>query len=196
MPKNEYFFKILILGDSTVGKTCFLTRYTDKRFEQNYLATVGIDYKLKNIKLNDNKTVKLQIWDTIGQDRFRSITKNYYKGAQGIVLIYDITEKDTFKSVKEWVKSIKNEADEKVVVILVGNKIDCIEERKVSKEEGENLAKELSLPFYECSAKTDTNINEVFTDLVDKLVINFPNNGGKGLQLKQKKVGGTKTGCC
>ena len=196
MPKNEYFFKILILGDSTVGKTCFLTRYTDKRFEPNYLATVGIDYKLKNIKLNDNKTVKLQIWDTIGQDRFRSITKNYYKGAQGIVLIYDITEKDTFKSVKEWVKSIKNEADEKVVVILVGNKIDCIEERKVSKEEGENLAKELSLPFYECSAKTDTNINEVFTDLVDKLVINFPNNGGKGLQLKQKKVGGTKTGCC
>ena len=196
MPKNEYFFKILILGDSTVGKTCFLTRYTDKRFESNYLATVGIDYKLKNIKLNDNKTVKLQIWDTIGQDRFRSITKNYYKGAQGIVLIYDITEKDTFKSVKEWVKSIKNEADEKVVVILVGNKIDCIEERKVSKEEGENLAKELSLPFYECSAKTDTNINEVFTDLVDKLVINFPNNGGKGLQLKQKKVGGTKTGCC
>ena len=196
MPKNEYFFKILILGDSTVGKTCFLTRYTDKRFEPNYLATVGIDYKLKNIKLNDNKTVKLQIWDTIGQDRFRSITKNYYKGAQGIVLIYDITEKDTFKSVKEWVKSIKNEADKKVVVILVGNKIDCIEERKVSKEEGENLAQELSLPFYECSAKTDTNINEVFTDLVDKLVINFPNNGGKGLQLKQKQVGGAKTGCC
>ena len=104
MPKNALLYKILILGDSSVGKTCFLTRYTDKRFEKNYIATIGIDYKLKNIKLDSGKTVKLQIWDTIGQARFRSLTKNYYKGAQGIILIYDITERETFKSVKKWIK--------------------------------------------------------------------------------------------
>ena len=196
MPKNESFFKILILGDSTVGKTCFLTRYADKRFEEHYLATLGIDYKLKNITLKNNQAVKLQIWDTIGQDRYRAITKNYYKGAHGIVLIYDITQNDTFQNVKDWVESIKKEADEKVVVILVGNKIDCEEGRKVSKEEGENLAKELNLPFYECSAKNDINVDEVFNDLAEKLVINFPKKGGKGVKLKQKQVGGTKKQCC
>ena len=173
MPKNELFYKILILGDTSVGKTCVLTRYTDNRFEKNYLSTIGIDYKLKNIKLDNGKTVKLQIWDTIGQERYRAVTKNYYKGAHGIILIYDITDRETFENVRNWIKSIKTEADEKVVVILVGNKCDFEEKRQVSKEEGEQLAQELNLPFFECSAKENKNINEAFNGLVAKLIINY-----------------------
>ena len=197
MPKNELFYKILILGDTSVGKTCVLTRYTDNRFEKNYLSTIGIDYKLKNIKLDNGKTVKLQIWDTIGQDRYRAVTKNYYKGAHGIILIYDITDRETFENVRNWIKSIKTEADEKVVVILVGNKCDFEEKRQVSKEEGEQLAQELNLPFFECSAKENKNINEAFNGLIAKLIINYQNVEGKGVKLQQKIVGGTaKKACC
>ena len=125
MSKRELYYKILILGDSSVGKTCFLTRYADDRFEDTHIATTGMDYKLKNITLENGKTVKLQIWDTLGQDRFRSITKNYYKGAHGIILIYDITERKTFESVSNWVKTIRDEADEKVVIVLAANKECC-----------------------------------------------------------------------
>ena len=196
MSKRELYYKILILGDSSVGKTCFLTRYADDRFEDTNIATTGMDYKLKNITLENGKTVKLQIWDTLGQDRFRSITKNYYKGAHGIILIYDITERKTFESVSNWVKTIRDEADEKVVIVLAANKSDFEEKRQVSKEEGEKLAQDLNLTFFECSAKDNKNINETFDDLVAKLIINFPKVGGAGEKLKQKKVGGQKNSCC
>ena len=196
MPKNELFYKILILGDTAVGKTCVLTRYTDNRFEKNYLSTIGIDYKLKNIKLDNGQAVKLQIWDTIGQEHFRAITKNYYKGAQGIILIYDITDRETFENVRNWITSIKSEADEKVVIVLVGNKCDFEAKRKVSKAEGEQLAKELNLSFFECSAKENKNINETFNGLVEKLMINYKNVDGKGVKLQQKMAGGTKKACC
>ena len=196
MSKRELYYKILILGDSSVGKTCFLTRYADDRFEGTHIATTGMDYKLKNITLENGKTVKLQIWDTLGQDRFRSITKNYYKGAHGIILIYDITERKTFESVSNWVKTIRDEADEKVVIVLAANKSDFEEKRQVSKEEGEKLAQDLNLTFFECSAKDNKNINETFDDLVAKLIINFPKVGGAGEKLKQKKVGGQKNSCC
>ena len=197
MPKNEFFFKVLILGDSAVGKTCVITRYTDNRFEKNYLSTTGIDYKLKNIKLDDGKNVKLQIWDTLGQERYRSLTKNYYKSAQGIILIYDITNRETFENVRNWIKSINAEADERVVIILVGNKCDFEENRQVSKEEGEQLAQELNLPFFECSAKENKNIIETFNGLTEKLIINYQKVEGKGVKLQQKKAGGnTKNFCC
>ena len=196
MSKRELYYKILILGDSSVGKTCFLTRYADDRFEDTHIATTGMDYKLKNITLENGKTVKLQIWDTLGQDRFRSITKNYYKGAHGIILIYDITERKTFESVSNWVKTIRDEADEKVVIVLAANKSDFEEKRQVSQEEGEKLAQDLNLTFFECSAKDNKNINETFDDLVAKLIINFPKVGGTGEKLKQKKVGGQKNSCC
>ena len=198
MSKKEFLYKILILGDSSVGKTCFLTRYADNTFQEVHMSTIGIDYKLKNVKMEDGKIVKLQIWDTAGQDRFRSITKNYYKGANGIVVIFSVTDKRTFGNVKSWIHQIKAEVDEKVTIILVGNKIDDEENREVTKEEGEETARNFGLDFFECSAKTGENINSTFNELVLKMVEIHEKFGGKEekLKLKQNKIGGTKKSCC
>ena len=198
MSKKEFLYKILIIGDSSVGKTCFLTRYADNTFQEVHMSTIGIDYKLKNVKMEDGKIVKLQIWDTAGQDRFRSITKNYYKGANGIVVIFSVTDKKTFGNVKSWIHQIKAEVDEKVTIILVGNKIDDEENREVTKEEGEEAARNFGLDFFECSAKTGENINSTFNELVLKMVEIHEKFGGKEekLKLKQNKIGGTKKSCC
>ena len=147
--KNDFdcVYKVLLLGDSTVGKTCILLKYTDKIFQDIHMMTIGLDYRLKTMKLKSGKDMKLQIWDTAGQDRFRSITKNFYRGSHGIILIYDVTSIRSFESVKTWVEQIHEEISDKVVIYLVGNKMDMTEERKVSTEEGKKLAEELGLPF-------------------------------------------------
>ena len=194
MPK-ETLYKILILGDSSVGKTCFLMRYADNIFQETHMSTIGIDYKLKNIYLENDRLVKLQIWDTAGQDRFHSITKTYYKGANGIVLIYSVIDKKTFENVKNWLNNIKNEASDKVVVFLVGNKIDAEDLRQVSYEQGEDMAENYKLQFFECSAKTGENIDDAFDALVKKILENCQMARGKGKKLKQKKVGGNSK-CC
>ena len=193
MEKKEVLYKILLLGDSSVGKTCFLMRYTDNTFQEIHMSTIGLDYKLKNVQLDDGKMVKIQIWDTAGQDRFRSITKNYYKGAHGIILIYDITNKKSFENVRTWINQIKEEVSEKVSIILVGNKIDDEEHRVVATEDGEKIAKELGLMFFECSAKSGVNIDSTFNELVKKTVENY-SKVIKGETLKNKK-GGKKI-CC
>ena len=195
MSKKESLYKILILGDSTVGKTCFLTRYADNTFQENQMATLGVDYKLKNIKMEDGNIVKLQIWDTAGQDRFHSLTRNYFKGAHGIILLYDITTQSSFDNVSKWIKQIKEDASEKVVIILVGNKIDLEHKRAIPTEEGEKIAEDFGLIFFECSAKTGKNINEAFNELIKKTVANFAKPAGKGQKLKQNRSDGSK-GCC
>ena len=168
--EEEVVYKVLLLGDSSVGKTCFLLRYCDKSFQDVHLSTIGLDYRLKSMTLKNNKNIKLQIWDTAGQDRFRAITKNYYKGANGIILIYDVTNTQTFENVKNWISQIKEEADPNVIIYLVGNKIDVPEEQKfVKTEEGQKIADELNLPFSEASAKDGTNINEVFQELLEEI---------------------------
>ena len=193
---KETLYKILILGDSSVGKTCFLTRYADNTFQELHMSTIGIDYKLKNIQMENGRTVKLQIWDTAGQDRFRSITKNYYKGANGIIVIYSVTDKKTFNNVKNWVNQIKSEVDERVTIILVANKIDDEENREVSKEEGEEIASKLGLSFFECSAKSGVNINYTFNELVKTIVEISGKMSPKGEKLQQKQVGGEQKKCC
>ena len=190
---KELLYKILLLGDSTVGKTCFLMRYTDNTYQEIHMSTIGIDNKFKDVELEDGKKVKIQIWDTAGQDRFRSITKNYYKGAHGIILIYDITNKKSFENVRTWINQIKEEVSEKVSIILVGNKIDDEEHRVVATEDGEKIAKELGLMFFECSAKSGVNIDSTFNELVKKTVENY-SKVSKGETLKNKK-GGKKI-CC
>ena len=174
---NDFFlvFKVLLLGDSTVGKTCLLLKYTDKIFKEEHMMTIGLDYRLKRMKLKNWKEVKLQIWDTAGQDRFRSITKNFYKGTHGIILIYDVTNEKTFENAKSWVEQIHEEISDKVVIYLVGNKIDMEEERKVSTEEGKKLAEELGIPFFETSAKTGENIDNIFDNIVEDLDKEFGN---------------------
>ncbi len=196
MEKKEPHFKILVLGDPSVGKSCFLIRYTEDTFQDVYLSTIGMDCKYKDVILEEDKSIRLQIWDTAGQDRFRSITKNLYKGAAGIMLIYDITNRNTFDNVKKWVNSIKEEVTSKVVIILVGNKIDLDKKRQVQTDEGEQIAEEFDMPFFECSALTGENINSAFETLAKKLVEVKAKAKQHGEQLKQNKVGGEKKSCC
>ena len=196
MSKKEAKYKILILGDSKVGKSCFLTRYADKTFQEDYLSTIGMDYKIKNYELENGNIIKLYIWDTAGQDRFRSITSNYYKGADGIILIYDITKQETFNNVRNWITSIKEEAPAKVVLILVGNKVDDEKNRAVQQSEGEKIADEYNLPFLECSAKSDINVTETFDVLVKKIVeINPKSKQGQKLQQNRIVFGEKKKFC-
>ena len=196
--KKEFLYKILLLGDSSVGKTCFLMRYADNTFQEIHMSTIGLDYKFKDVTLDNGKTVKVQIWDTAGQDRFRSITRNYYKGAHGIIVIYDVTNRKTFENVKNWIKQIKEEVSTKVSINLVGNKIDDKDNKKVTEEEGKNLADSFGVAFFEASAKDGLGVNECFLDLVKKTVSVYGNsaNNNAGGRLNDAKSSGKKKGCC
>ena len=182
-------YKILLLGDSTVGKTCFLLRYTDDTFLDLHMATIGLDYRLKTMILDDHRIVKVQLWDTAGQDKFRAITRNYYKGARGIILIYDITNIKSYDNIKKWINEIKEEISENVTIVLIGNKIDNEKERKISKEQGVKLANDYNVSFFETSAKTGEGINESVFYLVQKILENDPEvkKRGKSLKFKNKK---------
>ena len=194
---DDTVYKVLLLGDSSVGKTCVLLRYCDKTFQEAHLSTIGLDYRLKTMTLENGKNIKLQIWDTAGQDRFRAITKNYYKGANGIILIYDVTNLQTYENVKNWINQIREEANPNVVIYLAGNKVDVNEELRVVKaEEGQKIADEYNLTFYETSAKSGININEIFEDLVKKVDEIYSKLEVPKKQTKNKKYTGNKKGCC
>ena len=196
---DDCVYKVLLLGDSTVGKTCFLLRYCDKTFQDTHLSTMGLDYRLKSMTLKSGKHVKLQIWDTAGQDRFRAITKNYYKGANGIILIYDITNLQTYENVKNWIAQIKEEANPNAIIYLAGNKIDVEEAEKVVKtEDGKKIAGEYKLKFYETSAKNGINVNEIFEDLVEKVDEVYSKLEVPKGEVKKNKLytGKTKKSCC
>ena len=195
---DDCVYKVLLLGDSTVGKTCFLLRYCDKTFQEAHLSTIGLDYRLKSMTLQSGKNIKLQIWDTAGQDRFRAITKNYYKGANGIILIYDVTNRQSYENVKNWITQIREEANPNVVIYLAGNKVDVSEEEKVVKtEEGKKIAEEFNLPLYETSAKNGVNINRIFEELVEKVDEIYSKLEAPKIDQKNKLyTGETKRGCC
>ena len=171
---DDISFKILLLGDSSVGKTCFLKRYTDNTFQDAYLSTIGFDFKYKSITLKNGKTVKVQLWDTAGEERFRTIAKSYYRGAHGIILIYDVTNRKTFENIRKWLYQINEETSGKISILLIANKIDCVESRQVTKEEGKQMAKNNGLPIFEASAKDSTNVNESFQYLIEKISENAP----------------------
>ncbi|CAF0854586.1 unnamed protein product [Rotaria sordida] len=162
----DYMFKLLIIGNSSVGKTSFLFRYADDSYTSAFVSTVGIDFKVKTVFRHD-KRVKLQIWDTAGQERYRTITTAYYRGAMGFILMYDITNEESFNAVQDWVLQIKTHSWEKTPVILIGNKCDMANERVVHLEEGKKLADALGLEFFETSAKENINVKSVFERLVD-----------------------------
>lgn len=195
--KYDHLFKLLIIGESGVGKTCLLLRFTDDSFTNNHLTTIGIDFKIKIINLEE-KQIKLQIWDTAGQERFRTITKTYYKGAHGIILTYDVTDENSFKNIRNWVKQIEQNAQSNVCKVLVGNKCDR-EDRKISYEEGAKLANEFKMQFFETSAKSKYNVSETFTYLTKEILnnsdtkpssevsnININRNGNEGKKDKKK----------
>lgn len=188
----DYIFKILLLGDSSVGKTCFLLRYSDDTFVENHISTIGLDYRLKMINLADNKTIKMQIWDTAGQDRFRAITKNYYKGAHGIILMFDVTSNVSFNNIKNWLLQIKENTSDKIQIVLVGNKIDAVGRRVISKDEAEKVAREYKLSYFETSAKENTNVQETFSFLTKEIYAVAEKSAG-GTTLKPIKK---KSSCC
>ena len=159
-------YKILLLRDCAVGKSCLLLRYCENSFQESHLATIGLDFRLKTITLENNRKIRIQIWDTAGEDRFRSITRNYYKGAHGIVLIYDVTDQQSFQHIKDWVDKIKEESKEGVIIYLVGNKIDLIDKRIITNADGKKLSEEIKIKYYETSAKDSIGVNEVFENLV------------------------------
>ena len=188
-------YKILLLGDSTVGKTCFLLRYVDDSFLDLHMATIGLDYRLKTLILEEQKIVKVQLWDTAGQDKFRAITRNYYKGANGIILIFDVTNVKSYENIKKWINEIKEEISEKVKIVLIGNKIDNVQERKISREQGDKLASEIGVKFFETSAKTGEGINESVFFLVKKIFENDPEVKNK-YQGRNLKMYNKKRKCC
>ena len=193
---EDVVYKILLLGDTSVGKTCFLKRYTEDTFQDAYLSTIGFDFKFKMVTLKNGKQVKVQLWDTAGQERFRTIAKSYYKGAHGIILIYDVSNPKTYDNIKKWLAQIKEEASSKVCIILVANKIDH-EERVVTEEEGEKLAKSFNLKIFESSAKENINVTEAFQEVIENISVNYSNimTGGTKLQ-NTKIITKEKKGCC
>lgn len=160
----DYLFKVLIIGNSGVGKSCLLLRFAEDMFSDNYISTIGVDFKIRKIEL-DGKSIKLQIWDTAGQERFRTITKSYYRGSNGIVVVYDITDRESFEQVQHWMNEIDSHASADVCRLLVGNKADLNDKRAVKTEEGEALARQFGIPFLETSAKESLNVENMFTTM-------------------------------
>eukprot|EP00918_Siedleckia_nematoides_P024873 GHVU01053731.1.p1 GENE.GHVU01053731.1~~GHVU01053731.1.p1 ORF type:complete len:215 (-),score=28.41 GHVU01053731.1:668-1312(-) len=160
-PEYDYLFKLLLIGDSGVGKSCLLLRFADDTYTDNYISTIGVDFKIRTID-HEGKIVKLQIWDTAGQERFRTITSSYYRGAHGIIIVYDVTDRDSFTNVKNWMKEIDKYAMENVNKLLVGNKNDLTAKKVVSFEEGQDLAESYGICFIETSAKNSQNVEQAF----------------------------------
>eukprot|EP00118_Oscarella_pearsei_P028932 m.3296 g.3296 ORF g.3296 m.3296 type:complete len:211 (+) comp9232_c0_seq1:61-693(+) len=163
-PPCDYVFKILMVGDSGVGKTCLLQRFVDDFVKPSYIATIGIDYRVKTLRIDDD-IVKLEIWDTAGQERFRTLTAAYFRGAMGILLVYDVTNSASFDGIPRWIRSIQEDAPDRVKILLLGNKTDLDERKHVESDKAEKIAFEFDLPYMETSALANINVEEAFVKL-------------------------------
>jgi Ras-related protein Rab-18 len=162
--------KILIIGESGVGKSSLLLRFTDDQFDAEISATIGVDFKVKVITIDGNK-VKLAIWDTAGQERFRTLTPSYYRGGQGAILVYDVTNRESFQKIEDWLNELETyTTNHDMIKMLVGNKCDMEAERVVSKEEGQKCARKYQMMFIEASAKTKEGVQCAFEELVEKVI--------------------------
>ena len=164
----EMMIKIILIGDSAVGKTNIMSKYLKGAFQQNSKATVGVEFGSKLFKV-DNHNIKAQIWDTAGQEKYKAITGAYYKGSKGAFVVYDITRKDTFDSVDRWINDLKVTADQNINIILIGNKSDLEDKRDVLKEQGEEKAKSFGCAFLETSALNGDNIDKGFELMVNEI---------------------------
>ncbi len=198
-PEYDYLFKLLLIGDSGVGKSCLLLRFADDTYTESYISTIGVDFKIRTIEL-EGKTIKLQIWDTAGQERFRTITSSYYRGAHGIIVVYDITDNDTFKNIKIWLQEIDRYASEGVNKLLVGNKSDMVSKRAVEYESAKSFADSLGIPFLETSAKNATNVEQAFLTMAkqikDRIGKTMQSSGGSKVNIGTGSRVQPQGGCC
>ncbi|KAF0971803.1 hypothetical protein FDP41_010026 [Naegleria fowleri] len=166
---GELFFKILLLGDSGVGKSTILSMFSESKFNVNHVSTVGVDFKTVHLTVL-NRPVQLQVWDTAGQERYRSIITAYYRGAHGILLTFDLTRRESYDNIRRWLLDVNKHAHQHTKTVLVGNKKDVDHMRNVTREEAEELARELGIKYFEVSAKTNDGIKEVFDDIAQQLI--------------------------
>ncbi|KAI8143229.1 putative GTP-binding protein ypt1 [Fennellomyces sp. T-0311] len=164
----DYLFKLLLIGDSGVGKSCLLLRFADDTYTESYISTIGVDFKIRTIEL-EGKTVKLQIWDTAGQERFRTITSSYYRGAHGIIIVYDVTDQDSFNNVQMWLREIERYAAEGVSKLLVGNKNDLTDRKVVDYTAAKEFSDSSKIPVLETSAKDSTNVEQAFLTMAKQI---------------------------
>ena len=197
-------FKLVLIGDTGVGKSCLLLRFADDTFTENYISTIGVDFRFRTVKI-DKKTVKLQIWDTAGQERYRTITSAYYRGADGIIMVYDVTNEDSFRHINDWLLEVNRYASESTSKLIVGNKTD-LPNRVISTEALKSYADQLQIPFIETSAFDASNVNEAFEQITRSLL--YKNSPAKAGDAAGKKAGDVakldkdntakhgKGGCC
>lgn len=198
--------KLLLIGDSGVGKTAIMLQFSENTFSETFITTVGIDYKYKFVSLTNKETnkeekIRLEIWDTAGQERFKAITRSYLRGAEGLLLVYDITDEITFENVKTWMQQIQQFAEKDCDKVLVGNKCDLNSARKVEMQEGQSMADKFGVQFFEASARSNLNIQEAFTCLAEQVLArktraapkDDPSAGGVNLNGGSQ---GKKGGCC
>ena len=195
----EFPLKVIVIGDTCVGKTNFIFRFVENRFSLNYVSTVGFDYRSKIITLpKSKKKVKLQIWDTAGQERYNAVNKNLFQKVQGVIIMYDITNRASFENINKWLYLLSQNVSDKAK-ILVGSKLDLSEEKRiVTEEEGQNLADKNNMPFYETSSKTGENVEKIFFTLAQNIYENLSNeniNDNASVKIIQNPER-QKKGCC
>ena len=202
--REDYKLKVVIVGDSGVGKSNLIKRFTTNEFLANSKATVGVEFLSKSYKIND-KIFKIEMWDTAGQERYKSITSAYYKGAKGALVVYDTTSAQSFENVDKWYNEIKEKTGKDIKLILIGNKIDLAEQKVVNTDEALAKAKTWGIPLMETSAKSAVNVKEAFHNLLKEMYLemnknlqnvenkNLENNNGVQLDVNEKKE---KKGCC
>ena len=178
--KYEYIFKVILIGSSSVGKSSILQRYIQKVFNESYSCTIGVDFFMKSLDIGD-KSIKLQLWDTAGTEKFRSITTGYYRGANAAFVVFDLTSKATFECLDEWIQNYYkySSPDSEKNVVLIGNKCDLVNRREVNEEDIEKFANYNNLMYFETSAKDGKNIDECFYFIAEKLLKQFENKDDK-----------------
>jgi len=198
----DFLFKMLLIGDSGVGKSNLLSRFADDTYEESHIATIGVDFKIRTLDVDGSK-VKLQIWDTAGQERFRTITSTYYRGAHGIVVVYDVTDQESFRNVKYWMQEIEKYAAAGVTKLVVGNKCDLSSKKLVSYDEAKDLAESVGVQFFETSAKNAHNVEQAFYIMAEAIKTRFtsaPTASGMGAAGRVQLGAGTRVnarrGCC
>ena len=194
--KDDLKLKLVVLGDSGVGKTNLISRYITNTFDKSTKATIGVEFFCKTYKINHKKIIRVEIWDTAGQERYKAITSVYYKGAKGAFIVYDITSRKSFDNVDKWIEEIKEKTSKEIKLVVIGNKIDLNDEREITSKEAMYKFKDMDIPLMETSALEDTNVNEAFIDLIKIIYQDYVKKGedednitndkkhGKGIDLK------------